>query len=341
MKPTILSDKLRSKLEKCLNDGCSFFMLRMPGKVPRLVTDPDGEIRIDLVGWRKPLSDAIRVGSTAHHDIVAPAFPQETSRLKYMARVGYLIEKLKKRGTAKTVISRVITGQNPAIDWIETALALWNEFPDAVGYLFFTPVTGYWLGATPEKLLGGSYPAHFTTVALAGTLPADAPWNVKVYEEQQMVEQFITNLLRPIAEDLRISKPRECVYGPIKHLVTTFSGNLAAPSAMKTLIDALSPTPALSGLPREEAFADIESIEDHHRDMYGGYFLIKEGRTETVDWTTFNAFVIIRCLRFDPATGRWAIYSGGGVTNMSDASEEWDETNQKAARLLSILSRFT
>lgn len=336
----MIKDKMRRRVSDLLASGESFFLLRMPGKTPKLIIEPDGDLRVDLVGWRNSLDDAIRVGSPESRELTAPDMPGETSKVKYMGRVGYLIEKLKERGKAKTVISRVITGDSPRADWVEIAERLWNEFPDAVGYMFHTPATGSWIGATPEKILTGWYPAHFTTVALAGTIPADAPWNVKVYEEQQMVETFIDGIVRPLSSNLLVSKPKDCVYGPIKHIMTSFSGDLDSPARIKTLIDTLSPTPALSGLPREDAFADIEDLEDHDRQLYGGYFMIKEGKSHEADWTTFNAYVIIRCARFDAATGHWAIYSGGGVTNMSNASDEWDETTDKASRMLAILEDY-
>lgn len=340
MKPIVIKDNVRSRVNDLLQNGGSFFLLKLPGKAPKLVTDPDGDLRIDLVGWRKKLADGIRIGSDKSQVARDVPMPESTSELKYMARVGDLIERLKERGTAKTVISRVIAGSAPEADWINVAERLWNEFPDAVGYLFSTPATGAWLGATPERLLGGWYPAHFTTMALAGTLPVDAEWNVKVYREQQMVEDFIRKALEAYATDMRIAGPRDYIYGPIKHLMTTFSGDTREPADMESVIDILSPTPALSGFPREEAFADIDEIEEHSREMYGGYFLIREGRSQQTDWTAYNAFVIIRCLRFDPADGRWALYSGGGITDMSDPGEEWDETNRKASRLLDILSKY-
>lgn len=335
MRPLKFSAKLRGQVETLLRNGDSFFLLRMPRKAPKLVTKADGEIRVSLVGWRQSWRDAITIGND--NAASAPEFPAGTSRAAYMARVGYLIDRLKARGTAKTVISRVIAGSNPDTDWVSVAERFWNAYPDTFGYLLHTPSWGTWLGATPEKLLAGWYPAHFNTMALAGTLIGDEPLSVKVYEEQQMVERFMTDTLRPFSDNLAVSGPREYAFGHLRHLLTHFSGDASSPDAIPNILDSLSPTPALSGLPRELAYADIEETEDHARDLYGGYFLVKEGTSPGTDWAAFTACVIIRCMRFDPKTGQWAIYSGGGITDKSSAEEEWNETEEKASRLLSIL----
>lgn len=339
MSTTIINPKTYLKTKDLLAAGKSFFLVRMPGKAPKLITAYDGPIRAELVGWRRDLSESIKIGDE-NICSTPPEFPKETSRMRYLAKVGYLIEKLKERGESKTVISRVITGTTPGADWVGIADKLWNAFPNTVGFLFNSPSTGCWLGATPEKLLNVWFPTHYTTMALAGTLNVDDDWNVKVYKEQQMVEKFIENELKPLSTSLSVSKPKDYIFGNIKHLLTHFSGEAKSTAAISDIINTLSPTPALSGFPREDAFADIEDIEDHDRQLYGGYFLIKEGVSPGADWATINAYVMIRCMRFDAATGQWAIYSGGGITNMSDPVAEWEETEKKASRLISIISEY-
>lgn len=160
----------------------------------------------------------------------------------------------------------------------------------------------------------------------------ETDWNRKNYEEQQMVVDFIEESLSKLHLKYKEIGPKSLVYGSIKHLSTVFSGELDSPEAQTIgLHDWLSPTPALSGLPREAAIADIEAIEDHKRNCYGGYVALKSDGG-------ISSYVTIRCVQFDPRDGRWAVYVGGGITPKSEPEAEWDETEAKASKLIEILT---
>lgn len=329
-----INAKMRDKASRLLASGKSFAIYRQPDHTPKLVEKSGGKIDVFISPWLTCFKDNLHIGEIPD---AAPSFelPDSTPKETYIDNLTELVARLRRRGVAKTVISRVITGQTPGMDWIQAAEDLWNAFPASFGYLFYTPVTGGWLGATPEKLLVTIAPNHFTTHALAGTLPIGTEWNRKNYEEQQMVADFIEDSLEEMNVPFKEIGPKDVVYGKIKHLVTAFSGELDNPAEQTIgLHDWLSPTPALSGLPREEALDDIEEIEAHRRGCYGGYISLRGE-------TGISSYVTIRCAQFDPRDGRWAIYAGGGITPKSLPELEWEETEAKASTLLGILQQPT
>ncbi|MDE7467125.1 MAG: chorismate-binding protein [Muribaculaceae bacterium] len=324
----LINDKIREKVRAMLSRGDEFVLYRLPGRTVKLVTAIKPKVDVRIVPWNTRLAEAIKPGATA-----APTFliPQSTPRRYYIDRVNAVIERLRERGMAKTVISRIIAGHTPEADWLDIADRLWQAYPDTFGYLFYTASTGGWVGATPEKLLFTFSPCSFTTCALAGTLPVDVPWNRKNYDEQQMVADFIKDTLTRMGLDFKESGPRTITYGAIKHLMTNFTGEMSQPSAQTpALLDSLAPTPALSGAPRAEALADIADVEQHQRGCYGGYVYLS-------DDMRIYTYVTIRCAQFDPRDGSWAIYAGGGITPASVAEDEWNETEAKAATLLSLI----
>ena len=325
-----INAKLRKKAAELLAGGKSFAIYRLPDKTPKLVEKACDKVDVYISPWLTCFGDNLHIGEIAESE---PSFtlPDATDKETYINRVGELVKVLRKRGMSKTVISRVITVETPGFDWIQAAEDLWNAFPATFGYLFYTPSTGAWLGASPEKLIVTFKPNHFTTHALAGTMPADVDWNRKNYEEQQMVVDFIEDSLEQMHVTYKEIGPKSLVYGSIKHLSTVFSGELDNPEEQTVgLHDWLSPTPALSGLPREEAIDDIDEIEEHDRGCYGGYITLKSDEGVT-------SYVTIRCVQFDPRDGRWAIYVGGGITPKSEPEAEWEETEAKASTLLGIL----
>lgn len=324
-----INDKIKTKAAYLLSAGHSFAIYRLPDHAPKLVT-ASGKHDFYITPWRCRFADSICIDDSAS-GTPAP-LPDATPRDLYLERVAALIEKLKGRGMAKTVISRVIAGRTPGLDVIDAAERLWNAFPATFGFLYYTPATGCWLGASPEKLLVTFEPDHFTTHALAGTVGVEDEWDVKNYQEHQMVADYIADKLRDMNVKFSDGGMKSLRFGNIKHLSTHFNGRFTNPSVQAVeLLDRLSPTPALAGWPCKEAIDDINDIEDHNRGCYGGYLTVNTGRAS-------YSYVNLRCAAIDPVTGRWAVFAGGGITPKSDPATEWRETEAKAAVILEILN---
>ena len=263
----------------------------------------------------------------------------EISRERYLQEVAAVIESCAAR-KGKTVYSRVIAGCNPRLDIVDAAQRLFAAFPDAFCFLYYTPQTGCWLGASPETLLSVDYLQNsFSTMALAGTRKADAsdaPWDEKNLRENRFVVDFFREKLAAAkSTDVAITEPFTVRYGAIEHLCCRVAGRLGTDDAAgvsAALLDAINPTPALCGTPTADAIADIERHELHCRGCYGGYLALRDGHR-------LDAFVNLRCAQIAlDDTGRFELYAGGGITGQSDPESEYTETADKASALLGILS---
>ena len=234
----------------------------------------------------------------------------------------------------KTVISRVIkTDPLPDPDAAFDALA--DAYPDACVFTFDTPVTGRWIGASPELLLSADG-RSLTTMALAGTRPAGTaePWDDKNREEQQLVTDFIADTLRRHNLSPIIGTRRTRRAGRIEHLMTPISASIPddwSLPRLKALLADLAPTPALGGFPRQESLRLIARLETHHRAYYGGYFGIVESPRR------FTLFVNLRSALVTP--GNTYLYVGGGITAKSRPDDEWTETERKSNTLLAVFSK--
>lgn len=253
--------------------------------------------------------------------------PREYSEEQYKKLAVRFIQETQTGELSKVILSRVekVSGE---WDPVEVFNELEKLYPNAFVYMISSKEFGTWIGATPEVVLKGEKDS-FKTVALAGTKLKndDSPWRKKEVEEQLYVSDFIEQTIADVDQraEIRKSGPAEKVSGPVKHLNTDFEFK-SKESAWK-IIRALHPSPAVSGIPKEKAVEFIHDNEMHDRSLYTGVIGVIGGDT--------NLFVNLRCMQLleDEA----CLYVGGGITEYSDADEEWQETKNKALTLISVL----
>ncbi len=256
------------------------------------------------------------------------------SRENYLASLRALLQEISPE-MPKVVFSRTIQGHVELSQLASRAVELFDSFPDALAFMFFTPETGLWLGATPELLLADDGSGNLSTMALAGTRPAEkiGPWDDKNLREHTYVIDYIVDALRASgASGIEVSPTGTLHYGSIAHLHTPVSARIGS-AAFSNILDTLSPTPALCGMPLEAARAAIDRHESHSRGCYGSYieFRLPGSRAR-------QAYVNLRCARVD-ADGVWTAFVGGGIVADSIPAEEWEETIRKSARIVDILAR--
>nr|NQU89350.1 chorismate-binding protein [Bacteroidota bacterium] len=219
----------------------------------------------------------------------------------------------------------------------EMLVRLFDNYPAAFIYLLYLPGRMAWMGASPEILLERKG-NNCRTIALAGTSVADhansVTWTTKEIHEQQLVSDFIEGILNDFHfSDYRKYGPHTVQAGHLFHLGTDYEFD-ADPTVINfgKLASSLHPTPAVCGLPREQAMDIIRQVEKHDRGYYTGFIGPVNLNGES------NLFVNLRCLQF--VNNGLVIYTGGGITRGSDVDKEWEETVQKAQTLLSVLEKM-
>ncbi len=254
----------------------------------------------------------------------------ETQKLQYNSQVYQIVQALKRNG-GKTVLSRVLT-LNCCIDWPNVIDRYFVKCKNAFRYVYFTRETGCWLGATPETLIETTHADNtFKTMSLAGTrqyMDNDSEWDVKNMQEHDYVTDFIVDTLRGMGINPQVHAAENVRFGNIEHLCHRITGMLGNVN-IKDLITNLSPTPAVSGYPRNKALSDIARYEVHPRYCYAG-------NVGVCDENGYHIYVNLRCVHFNEE--RCCLYTGGGLTAMSNADDEWSETDAKMSVLLESIA---
>lgn len=265
--------------------------------------------------------------------------PVVTEREAYMEQVEAIRSSIATGAFQKAVLSRIRVVEGDHMEIIPKLYqAICRKHPNAFTYLFKSD-EHFWLGASPEPLLR-LREGQVSTVSLAGTRPYAEKhmdinrWTAKEVLEQEYVTRYIHDVLRAFdVKDYRISSPYVKKAGNLLHLRTDFSLDFKRLNGrLWEFVDAMHPTPAVAGQPKEEAIRFIKQLEPHDRDYYTGFMgpLLHQGETDL--------FVNLRCLKITPAN--LSLFVGGGITLESDPAEEWNETELKALSLLKIMGNY-
>lgn len=197
-------------------------------------------------------------------------------------------------------------------------------------YLCHTPQTGTWLGSTPEMLLSGKGNV-WNTVAIAGTQPLingelPASWDDKNLIEQMLVAYYIRTQLSSFGLHAREKGPYTVKAGELAHLRSDYLFPLPDTAQLGSLLQLLHPTPAVSGLPKEEAYRFILEHEAYNRRYYSGFIGWMDPDTQS------DLYVNLRCMNIQDDS--LTLYAGGGLLPSSSVEDEWKETQDKFQTML-------
>jgi isochorismate synthase len=304
---------------------------------PYMVVRPDLVLEGRTAG--KVEMDAVRALEGRRAPDWSGNYPVVIGRDPYMEQVNAIKSTIANGAFQKAVLSRirVISGNYLSIiSRLFRSLCLTH--PNAFVYLFKNG-NQFWMGASPEPLLRLKE-GRISTVSLAGTRPYAEEhmdvnrWTAKEVLEQEYVTRYIHDVLHSFGiRDYRVSSPYVKKAGNLLHLRTDFSLAFEKVNGqLWELVDALHPTPAVAGQPKDDAVRFIKQLEPHDREYYTGFLGPVNGHRE------LDLFVNLRCLKITP--GYLALYVGGGITLDSDPSDEWDETRLKVESLLEILRNY-
>lgn len=343
----------KSAINNAIRQGLSFAMFRDKGSEElRFICDDNSkapllsDVKFFAVDWlekyseRVEIEDKLTLEQAAAYKSAEPYKLQEpwcesTERDGYLASITALVKELKKTG-GKTVVSRAISC-NVSSDIAYLTEQYFRVNKAAYCCVLHTPKTGCWLIASPELLLSVNKQMKTAeTVALAGTRKISTegrlpqPWDAKNTAEQRIVRDFIAQIFSDLQFEFKVLDDVTVQTNNIEHLATYVTAKIESESDIERIVDELSPTPALCGMPRELSIERINDIEQHPRRLYGGYFGF-------VDKQRYKAIVTLRCAQLSETKA--CIYAGGGITADSDAEAEWTETEMKSQVLANVLKK--
>lgn len=197
------------------------------------------------------------------------------------------------------------------------------------GYAFY--------GASPE-LLASVSGRQLSTMGLAGSAArGDAPEadrrlgavllaSAKDRLEHDIVVEKMRQRLRPMTEALDIAPARLLKLHNIQHIHTPIHGMLRRETGILPLVEALHPTPALGGDPREDAMRLIRELEPIPRGWYGA-------PVGWIDARLDGQFAVAIRSAVAQEARAW-IYAGGGIVADSLPEPEWEESELKFRPML-------
>ena len=257
-------------------------------------------------------------------------------------QVNDIVTNIRRGDLKKTVLSRIYhIKRQKKLDIITTLSKLEKKFPSCYIFFFEPLKDNYFFGASPELLVNAvnnSIEVH----ALAGSnkrgktqqedkiLGNELLNTPKERAEHTFVIEQISQKLAPFTKDLKISdEPTLLKLQNIQHLKTIIRGELINKGKIIPVVEALHPTPAVGGVPQEEALKIIKDLEIYSRGWYAS----------PVGWVNQHGdgtFVVAIRSAIVNKNDIW-LYAGAGIVNGSRAEKEWQETQLKFSALLDVL----
>lgn len=310
-------------------DGCEGFVMAPFNPSPEChiqLLHPD---EIEITALSDFASEAVEPASAMH------GIPTGTAeeRRSYADQFRTFHRQLCDGTFRKLVLARMSVAKKPADMSVEQLFVhACRMYPRQTVLLFSSRASGTWLMATPEVLLEGDG-TRWNTMALAGTMryDGDAPqWSAKNRQEQDIVAQYIRETLKRHASAITASEPFTTRAADLIHLRTDFTFALPDNNHIGQLLTDLHPTPAVCGLPKDDARRFILDNEAVPREYYSGFIgpLSPGGAT--------HLYVSLRCMKI--TDDQCHLYAGGGLLKESDEENEWQETEAKLMTMRQLLS---
>lgn len=150
--------------------------------------------------------------------------------------------------------------------------------------------------------------------------------------EHQLVIDGIQDVLRPWVDTWSFPpEPQVKKLSYIQHLYTPLEATLTEAADIAAIVNALHPTPALGGVPKDAALQLIRDTEAAPRGWYGA----------PVGVVTAEGAQFWVAIRFAHVWGdRIALMMGAGIVAGSEAKAEWLETARKGEALRGILKQW-
>ena len=182
--------------------------------------------------------------------------------------------------------------------------------------------------ASPELFLSRSE-SIVKTSPIKGTQPANAlKFGAKDQAENVMIVDLMRNDFGRICKSGTVEVPRLLSseeHPGLQHLVSDIQGELLDDISWSQIITALSPPGSVSGAPKSSA-VQVISGNEIDRGPYCG----------ALGWVEGNQAVLSVAIRTFWKDAGINFGTGAGITWGSDATAEWEETQLKARRLISI-----
>jgi menaquinone-specific isochorismate synthase len=299
----------------------------------------------DYTLFEKVNNERIQLLTSSKENLeIKPAILLETKEISpqnWKQSVDDVVEDLKTGTLKKVVLARELRLLFDQRVKAEVILKnLYNQQRDSFIFVFESNGDCF-IGATPERLVKKQGNDVFST-CLAGSIRRG-----KTEEEDKMLGQTLLNdeknliehgyVVEMIKEALEESceeiilpeKPQLMRIRDIQHLYTPVIGKCQKDASLLLLVERLHPTPALGGLPKEEAIEKIREVEELDR----GFYAAPLGWCDYRGNGEFSVSIRSGLIQDKEVS----LFAGCGVVANSDSESEYLETGLKFRPMLRAL----
>ena len=271
-------------------------------------------------------------------------------REEWTDRVSALVDKMVSPAAPfrKVVLARaqqLEAAPGRRFDAVSTAWHLRAQQPDCTCFAWWAADGSAFVGATPE-LLCRLEDGEVATTALAGTAPRGrTPAEdellggtllaaAKEQHEHQLVVDGIVETLAGLGACVSpIAEPHIRRLEDVQHLETPIAATLPPTRSLLDVVDALHPTPAVGGVPRQEALRWLSE----HEGLDRGHYAAPIG---WINASGHGAFYVALRSAYLTRDCAWA-FAGAGIVSDSDPAAEWREVNHKLRAIRGALTTRT
>lgn len=267
--------------------------------------------------------------SVSSSERISGKWESNTSQNDYMNYVEKIREEIASGGVYQVNACRRLSVKSSAtLDLAFTNILQSNPAPYA-SYLRFGELEI--ASASPELFLARSGDQMKTSPIKGTKRSAIEKFGNKDRAENVMIVDLMRNDLGQICIPGSIAVPdllRDEEHPGLSHLVSDVTGQLRAGISWNEILKALLPAGSISGAPKSAAKRIIAELEPEPRNVYCG----------VMGWVHGDQAVLSVAIRTFWRESEYIHFgTGAGITWSSNAQAEWDETELKAERLISIV----
>jgi menaquinone-specific isochorismate synthase len=321
------------------------YMLTMVEGQTFLTTNLVCTLNDDETLFEKVIKERIQLLTSLKQDYeIKPAKLNETKEIspqQWKQSVDDVVEDLKTGSLKKVVLAREL--RLFFDDQVRAEIILnnlYNQQRDSFIFVFESNGDCF-IGATPERLVKKQGNDVFST-CLAGSIRRGKDESedkilgqTLLTDQKNLIEHgFVVEMIKEALEEsceeiILPDKPQLMKIRDIQHLYTPVIGKCQKDASLLLLVERLHPTPALGGLPKQEAVEKIRQVEMLDR----GFYAAPLG---WVDYRGNGEFSV--AIRSGLIQGKEAsIFAGCGVVADSDSESEYLETGLKFRPMLRAL----
>ena len=265
----------------------------------------------------------------------------KTDKNKFINQVAYIKDKIGKKKVRKVVLSNIykysIKEEGTYSLLLESMI---KEYPECTIFYFDYLNEGKFLGASPELVLKNTN-NNIEIDALAGSINNSETISEQKENEKKLYESKKINdehdiVIKGIKESLlehnikiKCGKKHVLKLKNIQHLKTSITA-IKNDTKIMDILNKLSPTPALSGYPKNKSIDIINDIEDFDRGWYSGVIGYISNNLNTEFYAGLRSAYINDEYIY--------IYAGAGITIDSNEDEEWLEIKNKMNAIDQIIN---